>query len=678
MGPMNMNAVLLFVLGAGLGLVSGDGHREGGNLRRRRVSFEIPERVDIKRTEFMMTQDESALEEVWNQGLALELDQEKLLALRFLQSGSDDGSMSMRPSPRPTPVPAPTTPTAPTAPTAPTTPGPTQGGGGDSPTGAPTGTPPGAPTVVSAPTTTPVVSPTATPGAPTGSPTTSPTPPAGSPTIAPTAVPTPAEGAPTGTPTADCLAGTTREAFLQTILVQVTDEATLTDPTTAQGQAFDWMVNTDTIDVCASTTLEQRYGLTTLYFSTDGVNWTNQTEWLTSTFECTWEGITCAESGAALNLNLEQNNLSGPLPNEISTLFALETFEVFGNSLTGPIVAGVGNMTSLLLFDIEENFFTGLFFTAEILSLTSLVALRGSTNQFEDIIPGEIGGLTNLRQLWLAENALGGNLPTQIGDLTSLESFIIYNTGDNGIDGTIPTEMGNLVNLTFVQLYNNSFTGTIPVELYNIANIVELRLDQNDLSGPAMNPLISNWVNLQDLRLYDNGLLTGVIPTTIGSLTALEVLAVNDLQLSGTLPTEIGGLAALDFLDVSDNNAMTGAIPTELFDLQLIRLVYLSNNTFTGTFPANYGNPPLLRDLFVENNFLIGTVPEIAAEQLLNLNEFLIWGNVLTGSVPASICALRNDTEPAIGILEDLWSDCGGDPPEIACDFPACCNRCFV
>lgn len=69
----------------------------------------------------------------------------------------------------------------------------------------------------------------------------------------------------------------------------------------------------------------------------------------------------------------------------------------------------------------------------------------------------------------------------------------------------------------------------------------------------------------------------------------------------------------------------------------------------------------------------MGPVPSILAGQLPDLNEFLLHFNFLTGSMPTSVCNLRGNA----GNLEDLFSDCGGQDPEILCDFPDCCNRCF-
>ena len=77
------------------------------------------------------------------------------------------------------------------------------------------------------------------------------------------------------------------------------------------------------------------------------------------------------------------------------------------------------------------------------------------------------------------------------------------------------------------------------------------------------------------------------------------------------------------------------------------------------------------QDLFLDGNGLTGTVPEIASGELQELNEFLVQFNFLTGSMPSSVCALRSVE------LDDLFSDCGGSNPEIECEFPGCCNRCF-
>lgn len=153
------------------------------------------------------------------------------------------------------------------------------------------------------------------PSSPSPKPPTGPQPPSGpAPTPRPPsgpATPTP-DGPPSGptsptTPTTpappttdDCLAGTTKAAYLEEELSDVPGFST--DPSTDEGKAFDWFVNTDTVDVCTYDTLEQRYALASFYFSTGGPDWTSSTGWTTASPECEWQFVTCNGDGDVTSL----------------------------------------------------------------------------------------------------------------------------------------------------------------------------------------------------------------------------------------------------------------------------------------------------------------------------------------------------------------------------------------
>jgi hypothetical protein len=150
----------------------------------------------------------------------------------------------------------------------------------------------------------------------------------------------------------------------------------------------------------------------------------------------------------------------------------------------------------------------------------------------------------------------------------------------------------------------------------------------------------------------------------------VESLVVNNNFLSGTVPNVFENYEQLEFFDISNAN-FEGSIPDTIFAISTLRIAYLSNNSLTGTIPADFADAAKLRDLFLDGNGLTGTVPPITDGQLPQLTEFLVQFNSLSGSMPDSICNLRS------GQLEDLFSDCGGPTPEIECEFPQCCNRCF-
>jgi hypothetical protein len=152
------------------------------------------------------------------------------------------------------------------------------------------------------------------------------------------------------------------------------------------------------------------------------------------------------------------------------------------------------------------------------------------------------------------------------------------------------------------------------------------------------------------------------------------VLRVNNNMLVGTIRDSFDLWTLLDFADFGFNQFVS-SIPASIFNIPTLRILYLTNNLLDGNIPANYGTPPILRDLFLSGNLLTGPVPEITPGQLTVLTEFVVQRNQLTGSMPASVCALR---VLGTGILDDLWSDCSPlADPRIECDLPDCCTECF-
>jgi hypothetical protein len=114
-------------------------------------------------------------------------------------------------------------------------------------------------------------------------------------TPAPNPRPTPAPvDGPTQAPV-DCLMGRTREEYIFDLLAPITSGRLLNDPSTPQGMAFDYLANDDPglENPCVSSTIEQRYGLTTLYFSTQGEGWLESGGWLGAEQECNWVGVSC-------------------------------------------------------------------------------------------------------------------------------------------------------------------------------------------------------------------------------------------------------------------------------------------------------------------------------------------------------------------------------------------------
>ena len=77
-------------------------------------------------------------------------------------------------------------------------------------------------------------------------------------------------------------------------------------------------------------------GLESFYFATNGLNWLDNSGWLANENPCGWFGIGC-ESDRITEIVLPENNLSGAIPEALSTLDSLFTLDLSGNRLEGSV-----------------------------------------------------------------------------------------------------------------------------------------------------------------------------------------------------------------------------------------------------------------------------------------------------------------------------------------------------
>jgi hypothetical protein len=104
----------------------------------------------------------------------------------------------------------------------------------------------------------------------------------------------------------------------------------LRTPPSPQNDAFNWLVSDAFKGYYTHEKVIQRYALATLYYSTNGHNWTNRENWLDGEDECRrwWQDnaekvIACTDNGAITSLGLKENNLTGAIPPEIGLLSTL-------------------------------------------------------------------------------------------------------------------------------------------------------------------------------------------------------------------------------------------------------------------------------------------------------------------------------------------------------------------
>mmetsp|Transcript_2511 Transcript_2511/g.3695 ORF Transcript_2511/g.3695 Transcript_2511/m.3695 type:complete len:670 (-) Transcript_2511:69-2078(-) len=457
---------------------------------------------------------------------------------------------------------------------------------------------------------------------------------------------------------------------------------------TSQVRAAEWLVRNDPLRLLGANSktplarVFQRYVLVAIYYELNGANWKNNDGWLSDDHECRWYGVSCAdktipstslfeagqsqigqlttEEQVLVQLDLEENGLSGNLPDEIGSLSDCTVLSVYGNDIAGTLPSSLGQMVALNKLWLEDNEFSGSL-PSEIGYLRNVDDLSFYENQIEGTLPTELGQLTRLERLWANNMRITGRLPTEFGMLSKLENLYL---DVNFLSGSIPRELGLATNLRDLRLFRNSLGGTLPINLFSLTKLEILYLDTNKFKGEIPNE-IGGLLSIKDLQLFTND-LTGSVPFAISLLQNLQILRLNANDLTGNIPALLGTNLNLLRVTLSDNR-LVGTIPDSLQYSSSIRRIEFDRNSLEGTLPEWIGNLDELLTLNVANNRLTGLIPT-SLSALKQLEEVKLEQNDFSGRVPREWCELESLSN---GILT---ADCSGILPEVEC---GCCTSCF-
>lgn len=426
---------------------------------------------------------------------------------------------------------------------------------------------------------------------------------------------------------------------------------------------------------------------------------------------CAWTGVTCDDAGAVTAVSLPNLNLTGsfpaaalcllprlrsvdlntnyigpdldPAPAALARCASLQRLDLSMNALVGPLPDALADLPDLLYLNLDSNNFSGpipdsfaRFRKLQSLSLVynllgggvppflgavaTLLELNLSYNPFAPgPVPATLGGLSDLRVLWLAGCNLIGPIPPSLGRLANLTDLDL---STNGLTGPIPPEITGLASALQIELYNNSLTGPIPRGFGNLKELRAIDLAMNRLDGAIPEDLF-HAPRLETVHLYSNK-LTGPVPDSVARAPSLVELRLFANSLNGALPADLGKNAPLVCLDVSDNsisgeiprgvcdrgeleellmldNHLSGHIPEGLARCRRLRRVRLSSNRIAGDVPDAVWGLPHMSLLELNDNQLTGEIsPAIAGAA--NLTKLVLSNNRLTGSIPSEIGSVSN------------------------------------
>ncbi|RWR97665.1 MDIS1-interacting receptor like kinase 2-like protein [Cinnamomum micranthum f. kanehirae] len=272
----------------------------------------------------------------------------------------------------------------------------------------------------------------------------------------------------------------------------------------------------------------------------------------------------------------------------------------------------------------------GSLLQSEALHSWSLPTVNGSPCNWTGITCNDGGKVTEIN---LSNCSLQGKLDHL--NFTSLPNLVRLDLSLNALNGTIPTQIPASSQIVFFDLSINQLSGVLPLSLANLTHVSVLNISDNALYGEIPPSPFASWINLVSLRLENNLLINGSIPSEIGVLTNLRELLLSNNQISGSIPPSLGNLSNLVALNVHENE-ISGPIPQEIGNLTKLNLLILYDNNITGFIPSTFGRLTNLLELQLLENQLSGPIPQEIGN-LNNMYQLDLSNNNLTGPIPFTL-----------------------------------------
>lgn len=415
--------------------------------------------------------------------------------------------------------------------------------------------------------------------------------------------------------------------------------------------------------------------LVDMYNNMGGTNWFNS--WDLTTPVRTWAGVEIAY-GSVVTLNLNQNNLTGTLPNSVRNFSRINRSNFDMN---------IGD--NRLGFESAEDFINTIplftyFPQAKIYSPKDTTITQSESITFNSETAGDFN-----RYQWFKDNTI---LAGEINPTLEITNAILDDAGEYfcRITNTQATQLTlerHIITLN-IEGFLNPFDSLALVEIFNETGgsdwiepwnlndpvatwqgvtlqgdkIRELDLSRRNLVGILPEVFDADlFTELRYLSFFDNK-LEGQIPVTIGTLAELTYLDLDKNLFEGSVPTSFGGLTNLQALWLSRNNL--DALPNEIGNLSSLQNLYLNDNKFTSLpitignlsellvlnvsdnqlseFPNSITNLIKLRELYANRN-IIANLPT-AMNNLVALTIFEINTNKLSSLPTTQILQLANLT----------------------------------
>jgi hypothetical protein len=206
----------------------------------------------------------------------------------------------------------------------------------------------------------------------------------------------------------------------------------------------------------------------------------------------------------------------------------------------------------------------------------------------------------------------------------------------NVLDGSIVCN-ASISDVTKLALSKRGLSGVLPTELGSLVALEEFDVSENRLNGTLPDSL-KQWVRLRTFNITSNN-ITGTLPASYAAWSHLKTFNALVNSLTGTLPPEYGRStlnnwsASLELFGVF-TNSLTGSLPADYGNWSRILFFTVAQNQLSGTLPPSYRKwARLQRVSFFDNNFT-GSLPPEYSEWSSTISVFNARDNQLSGVIP--------------------------------------------
>ncbi|CAN1142762.1 Probable LRR receptor-like serine/threonine-protein kinase At1g74360 [Linum perenne] len=300
---------------------------------------------------------------------------------------------------------------------------------------------------------------------------------------------------------------------------------------------------------------------------------------------CNWPGISCSSDGSrVIGIDLADDNISGELYGNFSSLTALEFLDLSRNSLLGSLPADLSNCQTLAYLNLSHHI------------------LRGEVNFIV---------LRSLEVIDLVKNRFSGEI--QFDSPGMCMNLVVANLSENFFTGRVDHSFVGCSKLQYLDLSSNHFVGGL---WSGFSKLKEFSASENGFNELHESDFDEN-CSLLSLDIAENR-FTGTLPGNVSNCKNLTILNAGGNHFSELIPSQIGTISGLASL-LLGNNTFSSDIPETLLNLKNLTLVDLSRNSFGGKIQPIFGRFTQAKFMVLSGNAYTGGLHSSGLLSLTNL-----------------------------------------------------------